>query len=279
MLKMLFGLFVLTALSHSAQGQEQPQSGATISTEFAGVLVPAREAEITPLVSGWLKKIRFEPNQYVQQGDLLFEFDQENAKLLIRQDEARLKAARADLALADAELERAKQLRAQNVNSEVELLRAEARNDIAAAAVQELEASIDRQNIDLERLLQKAPFAGIMSAPMVLENGWQEKVGREDIRMATITQIDPIRVSGEIPFDNYSELHRIFGNTEDEDAIEFSLVLPDGSDYEHKGRYVSDGHAFDADSQKINIWAEFPNPDLLLRPGLAVTVRMKNTRE
>lgn len=275
----LISIVALSLQIFSAQAQEPDRSSSTIEAEFDGTLTPARLAEITPLVSGWLKKIHFEPGQYVEKGDLLFEFDQMPAKLLIRQDEARLKAARANLRLAEAELERARQLRAQNVNSEVEFLRAEARNEIAAAAVEELVASIERQNIDLERLMQKAPFAGIMSAPMVLENGWQEKIGREDIRMATITQLDPIHVSGEISYEIYSALRQTFENKETAGAIVFSLALPDGREYAHKGRYVSDGYAFDANSQKITLWAEFPNPDLLLRPGLSVTVRLERTQD
>ncbi len=267
---------VLAALLHltvpTAAQDKTNETGQVF--EYPGTVVPSREAEITPLVSGWLNKIHFVPGQYVEKGDVLFEFNQIPTELGIQQGKARLARAVAELHLAEAELQRASQLRERDVTSEVEVLEAEARRDIATATVKELEIDLELQAIMLSHLLQKAPFSGIMSEPFVQENGWQGKEGREIIRMATVTQIDPIRVIGEVPYDVYAERRKIFGT--DQATIEgltLTLVLPDGETFPHEGKFVSGGYAFDEESQKLTVWAEFPNPDLLLRPGLDVTIR------
>jgi membrane fusion protein (multidrug efflux system) len=54
---------------------------------------------------------------------------------------------------------------------------------------------------------------------------------------------------------------------------EFGIVLPNGDKYPHKGRLVGGSYAFNTETQTTEVTAEFPNPDYLLRPGLAVTLQ------
>jgi hypothetical protein len=165
-------------------------------------------------------------------------------------------------------------LQSKDVVTESILQEAEAGRDIAAANVEQAKFSIELLEIDLSHLTQKAPFSGMMSAPLVMENGWQEVSGREHIRMAVITQLDPIHVVGKIPYSVFAEHHRIPETGEAaKKRVVLSIVLPDGDIYPYEGRLVSGGYKFDEDTQKITVWAEFPNPDLLLHPGLAVKLR------
>lgn len=250
------------------------ESSAPIA-EFEGTVVAAREAEITPIVNGWLNKINFKPGEYVQQGTTLFEFSQTPQKLRIKQAEAQLARARATLKDAEAKLKRATVLKKRDVTSEAQLLEAEAARDIAAADVELAESALGLQNMGLMQLTQKAPFSGIMSAPLVKENGWHD-VTKNEIRMATITQLDPIHVIGEVPYSVYSERRKILKT---DDAVKaglvLSIVLPDGETYPHEGKLVSGGYKVEEKTQKITVWAEFSNPDLLLRPGLKVKVRSR----
>jgi hypothetical protein len=54
---------------------------------------------------------------------------------------------------------------------------------------------------------------------------------------------------------------------------EFGLVLPTGDVYPHKGRLVAASYEFNPETQTAEVTVEFPNPDYLLRPGLAVTLQ------
>jgi membrane fusion protein (multidrug efflux system) len=92
--------------------------------------------------------------------------------------------------------------------------------------------------------------------------------------MAVITQLDPILVIADVPYDVFRS-RRGFRLTEP-DAIErftMSLTLPSGERFPHEGRITGGGHEFDPDAQVLKVIAEFPNPDFLLRPGLAVTLK------
>lgn len=241
--------------------------------EFEGTVVPAREAEITPIVSAWLREITFSPGQLVEEGDVLFVFAKPPAEFRLQLAMAQLDAARAQLLEAIADVKRAETLKDRDVVSAVDLEKAEALRDIASAHVAQAEANVGLAELGVMQMTQKAPFSGVMSAPMVRENGWQD-VGDGDITMAIITQLDPIQVMGEVPYDVYAARQKMFGT--DEVLIEglvLSLVLPNVELYPHQGRLVSGGYTFEEETQKITVWGEFPNPERLLRPGLKVTVR------
>jgi multidrug efflux pump subunit AcrA (membrane-fusion protein) len=57
----------------SALAQSSTESGEAVR-EFRGVIVPARTAELSPRYNGLLSKIYFLPGQFVEEGNLLFEF-------------------------------------------------------------------------------------------------------------------------------------------------------------------------------------------------------------
>lgn len=243
--------------------------------EFEGTVVPVREGEITPIVSAWLDKITFAPGQVVEEGEVLFEFHKPPAELRQQLAQAQLDAARAQLLEAIAEVKRAETLQNRNVVSPVDLEKTEALRAVAAANVAQAEANLGLANLGVMQMTQKAPFSGVMSAPLVRENGWQD-VQDGDITMAIITQLDPIQVVGAVPYDVYAERQRAFGSDKAlMDGLVLSLILPDGDRYPHEGKLVSGGYTFEEATQKITVWAEFPNPDLFLRPGLKVTVQSK----
>jgi multidrug efflux pump subunit AcrA (membrane-fusion protein) len=92
--------------------------------------------------------------------------------------------------------------------------------------------------------------------------------------MAVITQLDPIHVIGQAPYGTYVKRREILKTDEGTVAgLEFTLVLPNGETYPHKGRIVSGGSEFDPATQTIAVAVEFANPSYLLRPGLNVTLQ------
>jgi hypothetical protein len=61
--------------------------------------------------------------------------------------------------------------------------------------------------------------------------------------------------------------------TEAMNRIELSLTLPNGEKYPHTGKTSGGGYEFDPQTQVMEVMTEFPNPELLLRPGLNVTLQ------
>jgi hypothetical protein len=56
------------------------------------------------------------------------------------------------------------------------------------------------------------------------------------------------------------------------DSIEVSVTLPTGQKLPQAGKVAGGAYEFDPQTQVMEVLVEIPNPDLLLRPGLAVTL-------
>lgn len=249
------------------------QQGTPTVAEFDGILKASSEAEITPVVGGWLISIDFMPGQFVEEGQVLFRFNEGSWNAQNAQALADLEIARAQERLAEVEVDRAANLRAREVVSQSELDADQANLVVAQQTVLRLEQQIELLKMNKFHLSPKAPFAGIMSEPMVEVNGWHSPQD-DNTQMATIKQIDPIRVRALVPYGDYAAAREAVGEGMTLiDHAELTLILPDGIEWPHKGRLISSGYEFDEESQRLAVWGEFPNPDLYLRPGLKVKVR------
>jgi membrane fusion protein (multidrug efflux system) len=111
-----------------------------------GSFVAVQGVTVSNELAGTIAKIAFESGDQVKQGDLLVRFN-------IDPDEAQLRGAEAQAALALINLKRAKDLRAQRTNSQSDLDIARAEYEQAAAVVDNLKATIAKKNIT-------APFGG-----------------------------------------------------------------------------------------------------------------------
>jgi RND family efflux transporter MFP subunit len=250
------------------------QSTAPEILEYEGTVAAAREVEVAPRLDGLLSEVNFVAGQFVKKGDPLFAFAAKSNELSLALAQASLKQAEAQLRLAEVDLKNKQTLRARNVASEMQYLEAEAQRDIAAAKVDEARANAQLAKIALQQMKLYAPIAGIISRPLVNEGTYITKETREQSRLATIVQLDPINVVGRAPALIYfarGELPKSLEQTAEQ--REFYLVLPTGDKYPYKGRLVAGAYEFDPATQTTEVTVEFPNPDYLLRPGLNVTLQ------
>lgn len=242
--------------------------------EFKGKVVAAREAEIAARIDGRLAKINFAPGQIVKKGDLLFEFDEKFRQLSLEAAQGKQKVMDAQLQLAEVKLRNAQTLRKRDVSSEMQVLEAQAQRDVAAANASEAKANVGIVQLQLDQTKLLAPIEGIISPPSVREGAYLTLDSLNPNRLAVVTQLNPIQVAGEVPFDAYASRRSAFDNREQAGAaLEYTLVLPNGDPYPFKGRLVAGTGEFNPASQTMLIAVEFDNPDYLLRPGLAVVLK------
>ena len=266
----------ISALVFATAQPARAQQEATL--EYKATVSAAREAEVAPRLDGLLTAIHFSAGKVVKKGDLLFEFGARNAELSLALAQAHLKQAEAQLRLSEVNLRNKRTLRERNSVSEMQFLDAEAQRDIAAGKVDEARANVDISQIVLEQMKLYAPITGIISRPLVREGTYITKEARGQSHLATIVQLDPIHVVGQVHMAAYFQRSSENGGAlktleQTADQREFELVLPTGGNYPHKGRLVAGAYEFDRATQTAEVVVEFPNPDYLLRPGLSVSLR------
>jgi RND family efflux transporter MFP subunit len=214
----------------------------------------------------------------VEQGDLLFEFRTTDQELMVEIDRSKLQRSEAQLTMAELTLKNKQDLHAKKIISETEVFEAQASRDIAAANVVEARLAAQLSESTLKNMTLYAPISGIISRSFVNEGTFITKEARERSGIAQITQLNPIRVVYQIPFDVYAQSVELFKTSQQANQQrQLALILPNGDRYPNGGIIVSGSNEFNRE-QTIDILAEFPNPTYLLRPGLNVMieVRMKS---
>lgn len=256
---------ILTAAPVVAEAQE--------IREFPGRISAVNQADVSNAVAATVTAIHFTPGQYVIPGDLLITLDKTEYELAVETEVANLLRAEATLKSAAQDFERLQQLQSRGSATNVQLLKAEVAEAMADAVRAETRARVKAAQIDLARTEIRAPISGVISAPTV-NVGSYVKVGRAPL--ATITQLDPVRLSYEVP---YVERVRALGIEDMRfpesllSRITLTVLVAEGWEHPHATTpdYVEAG--VNPDSGTLTIWAELPNPKGQLRPGMQVRVR------
>lgn len=263
--------------AHPARAQDRPEANSG-TPGFKGIVAPARAYEIAPPFEGQVIRLHFVSGQYVEKGTLLYTLNAAKEELDLERDKARLLRAEAQLRIAEVVLKNHTELREKNIVSARQFAESEAQRDIALAAAMEARVQVRADELRIKEMKGYAPFAGIMGRATVAEGSYLNR----QTGLALITELDPIQVRASVPYEVYAEhlsLLKFDGKfldpKEAKERIEVYVTLPNGKRLPQVGRIAGGGYEFDPKTQAMDVMVEFPNPGLLLRPGLAVTLQAK----
>jgi membrane fusion protein (multidrug efflux system) len=212
-----------------------------------GTLVAVRSVTLSAEIVGAVKDIAFENGSLVKQG-----------QLLIRQDtsteEAQLEGALADLALSKQTLDRALRLGKAQVNTQVDIEAAQARNIQAKAAVDNLRATIGKKII-------RAPFAGRVGIRQV-ELGQVLSVGTPIISLQTVS---PIYAEFQLPQQALADVKL---------GQKVSLKVDVFPDSTWDGSITTINPEVDTSTRNVRMRATVDNKDARLTPGMFANVEV-----
>ncbi|ACG73912.1 efflux transporter, RND family, MFP subunit [Anaeromyxobacter sp. K] len=124
----------------------------------------ARQASALALsVAGTLERVAVRRGQEVREGALLAALDTGAAAAALRQAEAAVAAARAQLALAEDALARTERLRREEGASEAQATQARAQRDLSAAHLAAAQAQAEQARVHLSHHRLVAPFPGVVT--------------------------------------------------------------------------------------------------------------------
>lgn len=237
--------------------------------------------EIRARVAAFLQSTDFAPGDIVAEGETLFTLDP-------NEYEAAVAGATADLRAAKAQLQLNKELSAkyqaafdQGAASDIEILEAAAKVEVAAASVDQAAAKLRSAEIDLSYTTITSPIGGRIGEDLVSVGNL---VGRgEPTHLATVTTTDPMNIYFEVTEKDFLAFRRgLVENGEDPDPrnkYPFRVVLPDDTLYEIDGA-VQNGIIDFADTQidrstgTISVRGVIDNPEGYLRDGMFVRARI-----
>jgi multidrug efflux system membrane fusion protein len=243
------------------------------STEFTGTTRAVESAEVRARVNGMLERITFEPATIVQEGQLLFVIEQEQYRAARDEALGTMRAAVADSALKESNLERVLQAAQTEAVSEQDVDKATAERDAAIAAVLGARGRLSRAQLDLDYTEVRSPITG-----QVGRNLWDagNLVGHgEPTLLTTVNKIDPIFVYFDAPESLVLALLE-FGRNRDqfseEELAEYGKAyIGTAADeaFPHEGKIDFVGNTVDPTTGTIELRAALPNSDGVLFPGPA----------
>lgn len=244
--------------------------------EYVGSVAAYRSVEITARVEGFLEARHFTEGTDVKKGDLLYTIDPSQYQVKVRDAEAELARAVANLGNARAKAERLAPLAKEEAISQQDYDDAVAAQKSAEAQVESARANLETAKLNLGYTSVYATESGRIGETQVPEG---RLVGRgQPTLLATIDKIDPIYVSFTTPDRDALVLRKAFERGElrrDETANTARFILPDGSELSVPGRVDFTAAQVNKDTGTITQRAVLPNPSRILLPGMYVRVELR----
>lgn len=238
-----------------------------IVIEAVGQTEGSKDVEVRARVSGILTKQLYTEGDKVKAGTTLFTIDRAPFEIALAQARAALDQAKASREKAQREAKRLAPLVEQKAISQKELDDANTALQIAEAAVMSAKAQVRDAELNLSYTKVTAPISGITDRAQ-FSIGTLVTPGAATSVLTTLHIIDPIWVRFAFSESASWEMRQDGGKTE------VTLILPDGSTYDHTGRLNFTASTVDATTGMVRMRAQFPNPESRLLPGQFVRVRV-----
>jgi RND family efflux transporter MFP subunit len=249
------------------------------SDEFIGRFQAVDEVSVRSRVGGYLQEVHFKDGTMVKQGDLLFVIDQRPFITTLNEATASLEVAKSSLTLADAQFKRAESLSTTGSQSASTL--DDRRRDLisAQANVRGAEATVDRANLDMDFTKITAPLGGRIDRRLISVGNL---VQADQTVLTTIVSLDPI----DFYFDvderrllSYADEARKNGSALQQGGggLDVSVTIADSHQQSFKGKLDFAENRVDNQTGTIRVRATFPNPDLILQPGLFGRVQVQGS--
>lgn len=239
---------------------------------WSASIVGKNDVTITPQISGQLMKVCVIEGETVTKGQTLFVIDDRQAKLVYQAAQADLQAAIAQLNTARLEFESNRNLFDKKIISSYLLNTSENAFHSAEAAVAQAEAAVQNAKVNLEFCTITSPVNGLVG---VIPNNPGDQVSP----MTTLTKVSgntEMQAKFSITENDLQEIRRNRGDLADarETLPDVTLVLKDGTVYQHKGRCESISGVVDQQTGSVACRATFPNPEGYLYSGMQGTAMM-----
>ncbi len=239
------------------------QADVVPAAQYVGHVEAVQTVDLRARVEGFLEGIKFKEGSLVKAGDTLFIIEQSAYKARVKAAAAREAQAEAELNRAAAHLKRLRKARPASIPATA-MDDALAADLAARAALSMTKADLTLARLNLSYTIIKAPISGQIGRTTYTAGNL---VGPSSGPLARIVQVNPVRVLYSISENDLSAIKS--GGSHPK------LKMADGRLYPLTGQVDFIDNEVDAATDTIAVRAKFPNPGGSLIPGAYVTVMLK----
>ena len=276
--KMMLVAVVATVLVSCGGGGGRPTFGdneypvdvvatqnASLQSTYPATINGVQDVEIRPKVSGFLTQINVTEGQTVSAGQVLFVIDNETYQAQVRQAQAAVNTAQSAVNTAKLTFDNTKKLHASKVVGDYELQTAENTFLSAQAQLAQAQAALSSAKEALSFCYVKSPAAGVVGT-LPLKKGALVSASNVLTHVSDISTMDVYFSMTEKDMLTMSQ-----GEGGLKGAVEkfppLKLQLADGTMYAYDGHVTSISGVIDRSTGSVQLKAQFPNPEKLLKSG------------
>ena len=249
--------------------QVEKFDASSVPSEYVGRVESIQSVSVKPQISGEIAKVCFKEGSVVKAGQLLFQIDPKQYEATVQLRKAELQQAEANLVTAEKYYKRVTAASERAVSA-TDRDTAEGSFLQAKAAVAQAKAALKLAQIDLGYCRITSPITGKIGRALYTKGNY---VTPQITELASIVQMDPIRVSYPLPDRDYLDQLSLF--KEDGSVYNTSLILSNGEKYNVPGKRDFENNRVDQTTGTIMMRLRFANKDGMLIPGEMVRVFTK----
>jgi RND family efflux transporter MFP subunit len=244
--------------------------------DFTGFTDAVFNVEVRARVTGYLIKKHFQDGADVRKGDMLFEIDPRPYEAELERAEATLTQNEARLKRLDADLGRARSLRARDNISREEYDRTVGDHAEAEASVEVARAGRDLAKLNVEFTKVRSPISGRLSRGLLSVGN---VVNADVTPLVTIVSVDPIHVYFDIDERTLLRLRRLVreGKIRSRQEAEVPVLagFSDENGFPHVGKINFSENRLDASTGTLRVRGVIANPGpRAVVPGTFVKIRL-----
>ncbi len=235
-------------------------------SEYVGRVEAIQSVQVRPQVSGEIARVCFKEGSIVKAGSPLFQIDPAPFEATVALRRAELEKAKASLADAEKYYKRVNAADARAVSA--------AEKDTSESSVLQWRASVSQAKaalrlaeIDLSYCRVTAPITGKAGKANFTKGNY---VTPASGALASIVQMDPIRVSFSLPDRDYLDQMEFFKN--DGSVYKTKLMLSNGSYFETPGKRDFEDNTVELQTGTVMMNLRYANEDGMLIPGAMVRI-------
>lgn len=282
------GLPLLTALSGCKPEQVSPatvppevevvavqQKDVPVYRDWVGTLEGDVNATIVAQVTGYLVSRNYTEGTLVTNGQVLFQIDPAPFKAALDQAKAQLEQSVAQKEKYALNVQRYRPLAATEAISKQELDDAIQNEKTAQARILADQAAVEQSALNLGFTTIRSPLDGLAGLAKAQVG---DLIGPSTGQLTTVVKVEPMRVYFSVSQQLVTQMQerRLAegkSTVRKGEGPELELILASGGVYPQKGRVKFANNQVDVRTGTVTVVGEFPNPQMLLVPGMFVRVR------
>lgn len=247
----------------------------TLTKNYPGYLTSEKTVDLVGRVNGTLQTIAYAPGSRVRKGQVLFQIEPTVYQDNVRQAEAALHTARANLEYAQNNYARMQEAVKTDAVSRIQVLQSKSNVATSLAAVSNAEAALNTARTNLGYCTVRAPFDGTVSRNLA-DAGSYVSGGVQPVTLATIYKDDHL-----YSYFNIADNQWLAMSMQQGDSVTRHVHVSLGQDgilnYPAELDYLSPN--VDLNTGTLNLRARLDNPKGILKSGLYVSITLPYGRE